>query len=56
MTPALDSCVDALAARLPSRASVTVNKGDEADVPMALALALIRRGVRGLAALHAGGA
>jgi glutaconate CoA-transferase subunit A len=48
MTPALDSCVDALAARLPSRASVTANKGDEADVPMALGRALIRRGVRGL--------
>lgn len=37
MIPDLDTSVDALAARLPSGASVTVNKGDLADVPMALA-------------------
>jgi glutaconate CoA-transferase, subunit A len=40
--------VDDLAALVPDGASVTVHKGDEPDVPMALALALIRRGVRGL--------
>ena len=40
--------LDDLAALVPNGASVTVNKGDEADVPMALAMALIRRGVRGL--------
>jgi hypothetical protein len=37
-----------LAARVPDGASVTVHKGDEPDVPMALAKALVRRGVRGL--------
>ncbi len=37
-----------LAARVPDGASVTVHKGDEPDVPMALAMALVRRGVRGL--------
>jgi glutaconate CoA-transferase subunit A len=40
--------VDALAARVPDGARVTVHKGDEFDVPMALAYALVRRGVRGL--------
>jgi glutaconate CoA-transferase subunit A len=40
--------LDALAALVPDGASVTINKGDEPDVPMALAKALIRRGVRGL--------
>lgn len=40
--------VDALAALVPDGASVTVHKGDLADVPMALAHALIRRGVRAL--------
>ena len=40
--------IDELAALVPDGASVTVNKGDEPDVPMALAHALIRRGVRGL--------
>jgi glutaconate CoA-transferase, subunit A len=40
--------VDTLAQRIPDGASVSLNKGDEADVPMALAHALIRRGVRGL--------
>ncbi len=40
--------VDDLAALVPDGASVTVHKGDEPDVPMALGLALIRRGVRGL--------
>lgn len=39
---------DRLAARVPDGASVTVHKGDEPDVPMALAHALVRRGVRGL--------
>lgn len=39
---------DDLAALVPDGASVTVHKGDEPDVPMALAKALIRRGVRGL--------
>lgn len=37
-----------LAALVPDGASVTLHKGDEPDVPMALAKALIRRGVRGL--------
>ncbi len=40
--------VEAVAALVPDGASVTVQKGDEADVPMALAFALVRRGVRGL--------
>ena len=40
--------VDTLAARVPDGASMTVHKGDERDVPMALAHALVRRGVRGL--------
>lgn len=40
--------VDELAARVRPGASVTVHKGDERDVPMALARALVRRGVRGL--------
>jgi glutaconate CoA-transferase, subunit A len=40
--------LDELAALVPDGASVTVHKGDEPDVPMALAKALIRRGVRGL--------
>jgi glutaconate CoA-transferase subunit A len=40
--------VDELAARVPHGASLTVQKGDERDVPLALAHALIRRGVRGL--------
>ena len=40
--------LDDLAALVPDGARVTVNKGDEPDVPMALARALIRRGVRGL--------
>jgi len=45
-TKAVD--VDALAALVPDGASMTVQKGDERDVPMALAHALIRRRVRGL--------
>lgn len=40
--------VYALAALVPDGASLSVHKGDEPDVPMALAKALIRRGVRGL--------
>ena len=44
--PIADS-VDALAALVPDGASITLHKGDEPDVPMALGLALIRRGVRG---------
>lgn len=40
--------VDQLAALVPDGASLTLNKGDEPDVPMALGKALIRRGVRGL--------
>lgn len=40
--------VDSLAAQVPDGASITVHKGDERDVPMALAHALVRRGVRGL--------
>jgi len=40
--------IDEMAAMVPDAASVTVHKGDEADVPMALAKALIRRGARGL--------
>ena len=48
--PAHDPCytVDQLAALVPDGASITLHKGDEPDVPMALGLALIRRGVRGL--------
>lgn len=42
------SDVDTLAAQVPDGASLTVQKGDERDVPMALAHALVRRGVRGL--------
>ena len=42
------SDADALAARIPNGASVSVNKGDEADVPMALGYAMIRRGLKGL--------
>ena len=40
--------IDELAARVPDGASLTVQKGDERDVPMALAQAMVRRGVRGL--------
>jgi len=40
--------LEALAALVPHGASVTLQKGDEADVPMALAFALVKRGVRGL--------
>lgn len=47
MTPPSPT-VDQLAALVADGASITVHKGDEPDVPMALALALIRRGVRGL--------
>lgn len=47
-TPAALDAVDALAARVRDGASLTVNKGDLPDMPMALALALVRRGVRGL--------
>ena len=43
-----DLGVDQLAALVPHGASITLNKGDEPDVPMALGKALIRRGVRGL--------
>jgi len=39
---------DTLAALIPDGATVTVHKGDAPDVPMALALALVRRGARGL--------
>jgi glutaconate CoA-transferase, subunit A len=48
MQTTLAADVDALAARVPDGASMTVHKGDERDVPMALAHALIRRRVRGL--------
>jgi glutaconate CoA-transferase subunit A len=48
MAETRSSSVDELAARVPDGASVTLNKGEEADVPMALAMALVRRGVRGL--------
>jgi glutaconate CoA-transferase, subunit A len=40
--------IDELAARVSDGTSLSVQKGDERDVPMALAHALIRRGVRGL--------
>lgn len=40
--------VDDLAALVPDGASLSMHKGDERDVPMALALALVRRGVRKL--------
>ena len=40
--------LDELAARVVDGASLSVQKGDEPDVPMALARALIRRGLRGL--------
>lgn len=48
MNNALFTTLEALAAQLPDGASVTVHKGDEPDVPMALAKALVRRGARGL--------
>lgn len=48
MLDALFLPLDELAALVPDGSSVTVHKGDEPDVPMALAKALIRRGVRGL--------
>jgi glutaconate CoA-transferase, subunit A len=48
MSDALFIPVDDLAAMVPDGASVSVHKGDEPDVPMALAKALIRRGARGL--------
>lgn len=40
--------VDGLAAMIPDGSSVTIHKGDEADVPMALTWAMVRRGIRGL--------
>lgn len=40
--------IEALAARVPDGASLGVTKGEGGDVPMALALELVRRGVRGL--------
>jgi glutaconate CoA-transferase subunit A len=48
MNTLANSDVDTLAAQVPDGASLTVQKGDERDVPMALAHALVRRGVRGL--------
>ncbi len=48
MPDALFTTLEDLAAQLPDGASVTVHKGDEPDVPMALAKALVRRGARGL--------
>lgn len=48
MPETLFTTLEALAALLPDGASVTVHKGDEPDVPMALAKALVRRGARGL--------
>lgn len=48
MSNALFTTLEALAALLPDGASVTVHKGDEPDVPMALAKALVRRGARRL--------
>lgn len=47
-TSATSPTVDDLAALVPDGASLTVQKGVEPDVPMALARALVRRGVRGL--------
>jgi len=46
--PTTNLSVDQLASLVPDGASVTLHKGDEPDVPMALGKALIRRGVRGL--------
>jgi len=43
--------VDKLAAMIPDGSRITIQKGDEADVPMALAWALIRRGARHLHAV-----
>jgi glutaconate CoA-transferase subunit A len=40
--------VDQLAALVPHGASISLNKGEAPDVPMALGRALIRRGLRGL--------
>lgn len=48
MAPGRWPTVDEMATMVPDGASVTINKGDETDVPMALAMALVRRGVRGL--------
>ncbi len=48
MQPRFEPTPDALARHIPDGASITVNKGDEADVPMALAFAMIRKGLRNL--------
>lgn len=48
MQPNPDFSVDQLAARVSDGVSITLHKGDEPDVPMALGLALVRRGVRRL--------
>lgn len=40
--------VDELAAEIPNGATISVQKGDQPDVPMSLAKAMIRRGVRDL--------
>jgi glutaconate CoA-transferase subunit A len=44
----ITTILDTLSQRVPDGASVTVQKGDQRDVPLALAKALVRRGVRGL--------
>lgn len=48
MRPLFEPHPDALARHIHNGASVTVNKGDEADVPMSLAFAMIRKGLRDL--------
>ena len=48
MKPLIEANPDALAKHIPNGATVTVHKGDEADVPMALAFAMIRRKLTGL--------
>ncbi len=48
MQPRFETNTDALARHIPDGSSITVNKGDEADVPMALAFAMIRKGLRNL--------
>lgn len=48
MRPLFEPTTDALARHIQNGASITVNKGDEADVPMSLAFAMIRRGLRDL--------
>lgn len=48
MTPMPIMTLDEMAARIADGSSVSIHKGDEADVPMALMWAMVRRGLRDL--------